>query len=238
VTAWRPTAVLSFVLGVASSIVATALVAIGVRYLPRRAQATLAAIVARAMGCGINRIFPNEDTAASDMLAAAGKSRAIRVLSIRGFRITGEDRPLNKLLGRGFDFETFEVMLANPKGRPAAKRAAGFVQKSAGHPKASLYVRDIEKSLSVLKECSRRDPRIKVRTHSQCESFRLFITDQYIYLSFFPKGQSASTSPVFRIHSGSLLYDSLVAHYEWVRDELSEEYGPRRAQAHHDGDRS
>lgn len=80
-----------------------------------------------------------------------------------------------------------------------------------------MYAEDVAKSINVLIGAAAFNSRIHVRIHSQCDSFRLFITDRSVYLSFFPKGRSASTSPVFRVKPGSLLFNALLAHYGWVR---------------------
>ncbi|MEU9131835.1 hypothetical protein AB0D08_27645 [Kitasatospora sp. NPDC048540] len=218
---------MEFLLGVAASLVAAILLAFSARYLPGRLKAVVAALVGRALGCGIDRVFENEDAASGDILSMAATSKAIRVLSIRGFRLTGEGRPLNKLLDKSREYDSLEVMLADPKSSAVVDRAAGFEQQSAIYPMAAMYVEDVARSLAVLAEHARHDPRIRVRMHSQCQSFRLFITDDYIYLSFFPKGRSASTSPVYRVRKASLLYEALLRHYLWVRDELSEEYLPQ-----------
>ena len=49
-------------------------------------------------------------------------------------------------------------------------------------------------------------------------------TDDYLYLSFFPKGESASLSRVYKIPRNTELYKAFEAHYNWVRDHTSKEY--------------
>lgn len=114
-------------------------------------------------------------------------------------------------------------MIASPDSVGAIKRAQGFFEAAVTYGDQLFYLQDIVKSINVLVAASRSNSKIEVRLHRQCESFRLLITNKYVYLSFFPKGRSASTSPVYRIRQGSLLYDAFVAHYDWIHDYHSEE---------------
>jgi thiosulfate/3-mercaptopyruvate sulfurtransferase len=218
----------AFLLGVASSLVATGIAVLLARYLPARIRSILTAMVARALDCGIDHVFASEDVASSDMLASSARSRKIRVLSIRGFRLTDEARPLNGLLDRRQAYDTLEVMLADPDSEAALRRSVDFSEMSPTHFLAQQYRSDIVRSLTTLAEAAKINKRILVRTHTQCESFRLFINDEYVYLSFFPKGRSGSTSPVYRIRRATLLYEAMEAHYEWVRETASQAHNASR----------
>jgi hypothetical protein len=214
---------LQFLSGVLASLSAAVIAGIFIRYFPRRHK-FLMSFVGRILGCGIECVYKNEDEATGDILKSASTSKQIRVLSIRGFRLTNEERPLNRLLGNEYSYDRLEVMIANPHSAAVTKRAQGFADLARTYAKASLYVDDIVRSLNVLLAASAKNRRIQVRMHTQCESFRLLLTDDDLYLSFFPKGKSASKSPVYRIRRGSYLYDAFVAHYDWVRDNLSDDY--------------
>jgi hypothetical protein len=214
---------LQFLSGVLASLLAAVIVGIFVRYFPRRRK-FLVSFVGRILGCGIDRVYKDEDEATGDILKSVSTSKQIRVLSIRGFRLTNEERPLNRLLGNEYSYDTLEIMIADPHSAAVTKRAQGFSELARTYAKASLYVDDIVRSLNVLLAASARNGRIQVRMHTQCESFRLLIMDDHLYLSFFPKGKSASKSPVYRIQRRSYLYDAFFAHFNWVRDNLSEDY--------------
>lgn len=88
-----------FWIGVASSLAATCLAAILSAYLPSRVRSLALTLLARLSGLGVDRVYKDEKSASADMLRDAANSTSIRVLSIRGLRLTNEDRPLNRLLG-------------------------------------------------------------------------------------------------------------------------------------------
>lgn len=216
--------VISFLLGVAASLLASAIwLVFFSRYLPTHARAWLAKAVSSALHYGIDNVYRNEDAAANDILEDAALSKTVKILSIRGFRLTSPERPLSKLLSSENSYDSLEVMVASPSSFGAANRALGFHQSAVTYGDKNLYLHDIIKSINVLVAASRVNRRIDVRLHDQCESFRLMITDRNLYLSFFPKGKSASTSPVYKIRRDCLLYDAFLKHYNWIHDEHSEE---------------
>ncbi len=206
----------AFWIGVAASLIATYLAAFFSKYLPHHVQAIIGAVVGRLLGVGINHIYKNEEKASDDMLRDSARSKSIRVLSIRGFRLTSEGRPLSKLLGKDFAYDDLDVMIADPRSPAVVERSRGFTDTALMYPQDQLYAEDVAKSINVLIGAAKANRRIHLRTHHQCESFRLFITDDSLYLSFFPKGRSASTSPVYRIARNSLLYNAFAAHYMWM----------------------
>lgn len=213
----------AFLVGVASAIMAALLVGIFGQYLPTHIKAWLTTALSRAMHTGIDRVYKDEDHAAKDILADASESRQIRVLSIRGFRLTSDERPLSKLLSRENSYELLEIMISHPNSPAVLKRAHAFSEWALTYGDHSFYVQDVVKSINVLVASSQRNSRIHVRLHNQCESFRLLITDSNLYLSFFPKGKPAATSPVYRIRSNTNLYHAFLTHYYWIRDQQSEE---------------
>lgn len=179
----------AFIVGVASAIVATVLIGIFGQYLPMHIKVWLTTALSRAMHTGIDRVYKNEEHAAKDILADASESRQIRILSIRGFRLTSDERPLSKLLSRENSYDLLEIMISPPSSSAALKRAHEFSEWALTYGDRMFYLQDVAKSINVLVAASRQNSRIHVRLHNQCESFRLLITDSNLYLSFFPKGK-------------------------------------------------
>lgn len=212
-----------FILGVTSSLAASALLVIGARLLPQSWRTALMWAAARVLNCGITASFRDEGRAASAILAEARKSETIRILSIRGFRLTSEDRPLSVLLHPENAYRQLEIMIADPRSAAVSQRDAGFATRAVTYGKGS-YHEDVNRSLIALAHARRRNSRISIRTHFQCESFRLIILDSSLFLSFYPLGVSASESPVYRVARDSWLYRALLSHYQWIRTELSQPY--------------
>jgi hypothetical protein len=215
--------IIAFLVGVASAIVGTILVGIFGQYLPIHLKVWLTTALSRALHSGIDRIYKDENSAANDILADASDSRQIRILSIRGFRLTSAERPLSRLLSRDNSYDTLEIMISPPDSPAAMSRAQMFSNSAVTYGDSAFYLQDVAKSINVLVAASRDNDRIHVRLHDQCESFRLLITDRNLYLSFFPKGRPAATSPVYRIRNDALLYHAFVTHYSWIRDQHSEQ---------------
>jgi hypothetical protein len=206
----------AFWIGVAASLVATYLAAFFSKYLPHRVQTVMQASIGRLLGVGINYVYKDEEKASRDMLRDAARSKSIQVLSIRGFRLTSEGRPLSKLLGKDVPYNDLKVMIADPRSPAVLERSQGFTDTALMYPQDNFYAEDVTKSINVLIGAAKANRRIHVRTHHQCESFRLFITDDSLYLSFFPKGRSASTSPVYKIKRDCLLYNAFATHFLWM----------------------
>lgn len=213
-----------FLLRVLASCTASVILFFIARYLRRNIRFLFFFLLARLTRCGIRCIYDNEDRAAADILLDAERSRPVRVLSIRGFRLTSEDRPLSKLLRPDTDFQTLEVLLADPRSAALKDRSEDFAHRAATYVVPAQYQEDVVHSLNILYDAKTRNGKIDIRMHRQPESFRLLFTDEHLYLSFFPKGKSASLSRVYRIPRNTELYNAFEQHYNWVRDHASKEY--------------
>jgi len=214
----------AFTMGVVTSICATVICTMLARFGPRRVRTLLFGILSTLLGCNICHIYENEGEAAEDILREAADSTSVRVLSIRGMRLTSEDRPLSKLIRPGFCKGTVEVMLADRDSVALEARAAGFALDTCTYSTNDRYKQDVIRSLNVLHEVSKKNPNLSVRTHHEPQSFRIIFTDEHAFLSFFPKGRSGSTSRVHKIPRKTDLYHALEEHYCSVRQNRSKQY--------------
>lgn len=157
----------------------------------------------------------------------ANRSKEIKVLSIRGFRLALEERPLSKLLKTDTNFNKIEILISDPDSPFLKKRANDFADSGITYTSASGYKNDNKQVLDKIHDLRKKNSKIDLYIHTQPESFRLLFTDEYLYLSFFPKGKTASESRVFKIACYTELYEAFLEHYNWVKCCNSQEYFPQ-----------
>jgi len=171
---------------------------------------------------GIDMIFENEEKASADILSKCNKSEKISILSIRGNRITSEERKLseifnNKLLKK-------EIFISKANSKYLEIRANDFDRKGNTYINAS-YINEVKLSIQKLKNIASNPlNNTELYLHSLPETFRLFFTKEYLYLSFFNKGESASKSRVFRIKKDTELFNAFSIYLDWIKNDLSKKY--------------
>jgi hypothetical protein len=179
-----------FLFGVLASLTASILFVICAKHLPHRTRAVFFFLFDRYLHCGIKFIYDNEDQAASDILMNAEKSHSVRVLSIRGFRLTSEDRPLSRLLRPDTKFNSLEVLLADPQSASLKERSRAFAVFGVTYVEPAQYQQDVVDSLNTLYDAKSEmrkstSGRIDSRSHSDCCSQMTTCTYR-----FFPRARA------------------------------------------------
>jgi hypothetical protein len=164
---------------------------------------------------GIDKIYENEFYAADDIIKYSDKSDYVKCLSIRGKRFVSDDRNTNKLLSKERKYKEIWIMIADSNSDSCKERAKSFVNPITHHSQQE-YQDDVEKVIAKIRRISEENHKIKLRLHCQPEVFRLIITYDYVFLSFYPVGVSASKSRVFRVDRYSELYKSLDCYFDWA----------------------
>src|SRR5579885_5026 len=122
---------MEFLIGILASFTAAVIFVITSKFLPQRTRVFIFFLFSKLFHCGISYIYENEGKAAKDILFHASRSKNVRVLSIRGFRLTSEDRPLSNLLRTDFNVKKLEVILADPESTAIKERSKDFVDFGA-----------------------------------------------------------------------------------------------------------
>lgn len=205
---------LSFILGVLSSILATYIVLKKVRLLPKKSIYYLGS---KLLDCDIDYVYDNEEVASDDILLHATNSDEVRVLSNRGNRLTTEERKLSQLISPNQKFCKLSVLIGDPDAEPTKEIAIEFDRLQNTYTNLS-YKEDVRRSVNMLRNLQEKyRGRIFVRTHCLPNAFRLLFTDNYLFLSFFSlKGVSASRSRVYRIKKNTFLYDAFDRYFRWA----------------------
>ena len=112
------------------------------RWMPFWLRKWFCLIGARMLNCGIDFVYRNEDEASKDILNFANQSYSVKVLSIRGKRLTSEERPLSVLLKNDQAFEEITVLLADPEFPALKDRGTGFADENHTYT-AELYTDDV-----------------------------------------------------------------------------------------------
>lgn len=213
----------AFILSIIASIIATVIMIAYPKYSPSFIRRIFFKVLLKQFKGGIAYIYDNEDEAAEDILKHANNSLTVKVLGIRGFRLSSPDRKLNGLLSDKMNYEKIQITLSDPASPYAKSRSNDFVKKDFLHVEQT-YEADIAHVLNTIHMCKQKNNRIELKVHEQPESFRLIITEDFLYLSFFPRGKSASLSRCYKIQNRSELYNAFVVHFNWVYDKMSIHY--------------
>ncbi|HJW86651.1 MAG TPA: hypothetical protein VJ440_08470, partial [Candidatus Brocadiaceae bacterium] len=175
---------------------------------------------------GVDKVYENEEGAAKDIIEYANLSETVRCISIRGNRFISDDRSLNELLKPPAKYREIRIMIADPDSDACKERSQGF-SNSISHETTAEYQEDVKNVINKLERAKQRNNKIKLKLHCQPEAFRLIITNAYTFLSFYPVGQSASKSRVFRIKRDTELYIAFEKYFNWAW-RITPEYQPRQ----------
>jgi len=171
------------------------------------------------LSTGIDKIFQNEDEASQYILDDIQISKKIKILSIRGNRITNEERQLSKIFTKT-SIEK-EILLSSTASKYLQERARDFDNNGLTYNKES-YLDEVNLSINKIQNIANNTHnKTKLYLHTLPETFRLFFTETHLYLSFFNKGESASKSRVFRIQKDCELFHAFSVYFEWVKNDLA-----------------
>ena len=100
-------------------------------------------------------------------------------------------------------------------------RAEDFDKNGSTYTKSS-YIDEVNLSIKKLQNIANNPTNnTHLYLHTLPETFRLFFTENYLYLSFFNKGESASKSRVLRIKKDTELFNGFSLYFDWIKTDLS-----------------
>lgn len=211
-----------FIGGVVSSLVATALGVMALRIwilarpLNRR-------FVLKLLRIGIDGYYGDRRTMERDLLNHNRTTRKLWIITNRGLPL-GDPAVEGVPIFKWAELEQARMLLLNPESESARRRAAEIkaltriAKWDYDHFKA-----DIRNSALKMEGLDK----VALRLHSEPSVFRLILTDDYAYISGFPRRQFGVDIPVIRAPVGSFLYDLFEKYFDevWLRSEVPAKLG-------------
>ncbi|MCY9785882.1 hypothetical protein KIK06_18490 [Nocardiopsis sp. EMB25] len=204
-----------FVLGVTSSLAATAAtVALG-SLLSQRARWWLLAAVSRLSGLGVLRVHRHQDDAKAALAEEIGRARWLRVMVGRGNELTRDGfTPL--WTGGGRPPEHVRVLLPDP-GSPApsgspesrgnwlARRERELREVDPGFG-PGLLAEQVWANFHYLAEATRESD-TQIRFYDLPNLYRIVATDRIAFITLYQNAEHGRHSPCIVAHRSGRLYD-------------------------------
>lgn len=188
---------ISFFLGVASSLVASYILHI---------LGLFTRIVPPKFRKSFDREFKNQKNALRSIRRDAKNSSTLRVVAMKGdtFSNPGDSGELNDLLHKGPKIQKY--LISNPENPYVCQRG-----KELNNNNLKM---GIENSIGNFHECIKNNSNIEIRKHCEILRFRLIIFDNSLYLSFQSTDTPGKLSPMQRYIKPSSGYSALEAFFE------------------------
>jgi hypothetical protein len=205
-----------FVLGIVSSLVATALTVffgwIGVR----QAQRWPVAVLARVSGVGIVRKYASQRSAGSDLAADLAEASDVSIMTGRGNELSRET--FQELWQRSnTQVRRIRVLLPDPEGGPdswLARRETELVGFDPGFT-PGLLPEQIRATISYISALADKDPkRIELRVVDLPHASRVIITERLAYVTTVMETRHGHDSPCLVFRKPGPLYDFALRLFE------------------------
>lgn len=193
-----------FLLAIASSIVASVIVAF-FAWITRK-------IWLDGFYSDIAKVYKSQAKALKDINKDMLDSSSIKLLAIRGRSITEHDRGEYPSLWKKIDKDIEIIISSDDNDIAIATRS-----KAAGSSEEE-YRMDITYSNKILKERMIRYKNLSVYNHHENLSFKLIILEHCVYVCYFLPEQSVHKSSVIKYKSDTGAYDAFVHYYESLKD--------------------
>jgi hypothetical protein len=202
---------MSFITGVLSSLSATVLMVLVARWKwPRILQRLSGSSLFRQ---GVEYCYSCQADAVNDIVHDLKASRTVRILCFRGYSVVQADGPFYFVL-RCQD-KDIRVILADPGDNegdnPEIERRG---QESVGINPGD-YRNDVWAAVTRLRKAvEQNNSQVSARLHRLPALYRMYITDETAYVSFFEPKVSGSQLPILRISSRSHVYTGMIRHFD------------------------
>ncbi|MFD6951027.1 hypothetical protein A6A08_20405 [Nocardiopsis sp. TSRI0078] len=199
-----------FILGVASSLVATG-AALGLGWLlSHRARWWLLAVVSGISGLGVRRVHRHQDDAKAALSDEIGRARWLRVMVGRGNELTRDGfAPL--WTGEGRPPDSVRVLLPDPSPTAAEEswlerreRELASVDPGFG---PGLLSEQVLANFHYLSEAVRGAQSTEIRFYDLPNLYRIVATDNTAFITLYQSAEHGRHSPCIVAHRSGELYD-------------------------------
>lgn len=200
-----------FTLGVASSIVATALTVLGGWMFSRRARWWILSVLSRLSGLGDVRVYRHQSDANNELAREIGRARWIRVMVGRGNELTRDGfRPL--WAGAGRAPAHIRVLLPDPT--PAVDGRESWLDRREGELVVSdpgygsgVLAEQVLANYHYVRAASGNKERAQVRFYDLPHLYRIIATDRLAFLTIYEESTHGRNSPCIVVRRPGKLYE-------------------------------
>ncbi|GHD16981.1 hypothetical protein GCM10007147_05650 [Nocardiopsis kunsanensis] len=204
----------AFLLGVLSSVSATALVCAAGWVRAGRPRWWLVGLLARLTGTGISRAYREQRSAEPDLAREVARARWVKVLAGRGNTLT-RDTFAPVWADGGVPVQ---VLLPDPDEEPGTwleRREERLARTDPGFG-PGLLRSQIRTNLAYLTHLTRQNTAVALKKFDLPHIFRLVITDQGAHLTFYGEHAHGRHSPCLFLRPDGALYEAVLGLFELV----------------------
>ncbi|MEU7940491.1 hypothetical protein [Microbispora bryophytorum] len=210
-----------FVIGVVSSLVATALAVVGGMALSPRVRSWPTLLLSKFTGLGISRVHPRQRVAAEDLTAELGKARWVQVLAGRGNELT-RDGFVALWEDEGRRLEFVHVLLPDTN-HPSASwlewREDEIRRIDPGFSRGML-AEQVDINAGYIKEIAADRDNIELRRYNLPNLHRIVITDRVAFLTLYRRATHGRDSPCIVAPRPGMMYDYAVQLFSTAWDHV------------------
>ncbi|MFE1168270.1 hypothetical protein [Nocardiopsis sp. NPDC058789] len=204
----------AFLLGVLSSLLATALVFVGGWLRTGRPRWWLLGLLSRLTGTGITRLYRHQGSSEVDLAQDLARARWVKVLVGRGNVLT---RDAFTPLWSGAP-KPVQVLLPDPDSDPAtwlSRRGADLAHTDPGFGPELLRAQ-VRANTDYMRRVRERSPAVDLRQFDLPNTFRIIATDSGAYLTFYGRHEHGRHSPCLHLAASGALYHAALGLFEFA----------------------
>jgi hypothetical protein len=193
----------SFVLGVVSSIVASALLVVFSWFASAASRDKLIRLLSRLTGLGLARVYPTQQAANKDIHRDLARARWVKVFSGRGNELTRDS--FAKTWEDG-TLDSIEVLLPRPGTSWLERREAECVRYDPGFGNG-LLAAQVSGNLRYLTARTDHGKKVNLKLYDFPQLCRIIATDRVVYLTPYTEREHGRNSPCYVFQRSSAMYD-------------------------------
>ncbi|MFE9247116.1 hypothetical protein [Nocardiopsis sp. NPDC006938] len=204
----------AFLLGVLSSLLATALVFVAGWLRSGTPRWWLVGLLSRLTGTGVTRMYRQQATSEADLARDLGRARWVKALMGRGNVLT---RDAFAPLWSG-SAAPVQVLLPAPDhggGTWLSHRGADLERTDPGFG-PELLEAQVKANTDYVERISHHHPAMEIRLFNLPHTFRIVATDAAAYLTFYGRHEHGRHSPCLRLAPTGALYDAVLGLFEFA----------------------
>ncbi|MEO3875922.1 hypothetical protein ABGB18_44710 [Nonomuraea sp. B12E4] len=200
-----------FIIGVVSSLVATALVVVGGTALSPRARSWPTRLLSGFTGLGISCVHPRQRVAIGDLMGELAKARWVKVLAGRGNELTRDGFvALWEDGGRRLEFVHILLPDTDPPSASWLERREDEIRRIDPGFSRGMLAEQVDINAGYIKEVAADRDNIELRRYNLPNLHRMVITDRVAFLTLYRRAAHGRDSPCIVAPSPGVMYDYAV----------------------------
>ncbi|MER5418589.1 hypothetical protein [Streptosporangium roseum] len=198
----------TFMLGVVSSLLATALTVTGSWAFSMRSRQWPVALLSRFTGLGVRRVLTRQRSASQELASELARAHWVRVLAGRGNELT-RDGFAAVWEAAGRRLESVQVLLPDADLGPGSwlsRREEEMRRVDLGFS-SGLLAEQVRINAAYVNEVARHREHISLRFYDLPNIHRVIVTDRVAYLTLYRHAEHGRNSPCIIARRPGLMYD-------------------------------